>query len=145
MQEHAEQQEQQVEQRQHRPLVLRELCHRLRELLRRLHFGEIRAEERARRHQQHYHRGLHGAVDHRLPELRDVELAIDEKADDDGRDNRERRAFGRGHHAAEDAAEDDDRQQERPERVARRARDTLERKRFLARQVITAAHVIRIA
>src|SRR5689334_24412003 len=44
MQEHAEEQEQHVQKCQHEVLVLREVRHRLREVLRRLHFGQVRAE-----------------------------------------------------------------------------------------------------
>ena len=49
VQEHAEQQEQEVEQREHHPLVAGELGGGLRELLRRLHLGEVGPEQRGGR------------------------------------------------------------------------------------------------
>ena len=106
---------------EHRPLVLREVRGGLRELLWRLHFGRGRC------------RGAREVATSSITiavctppsitacrQVGEIELAIDDEPDEKRRDDRERCAFGRRDHAAEDAAEDDDRKQERPQRLARR-------------------------
>ena len=117
VQEHPDDEEEDIEDRENGPLLGRDGEHRRRDALRKLHLREVEAEQGRGGDQQHHGAGLHRPVDDRVAQPRPVELAIDQPAHQESGDDGERRAFGRRDQAAEDAAEDDDGQRERPERV----------------------------
>ena len=66
--------------------------------------------------QEHHHRGLHAAVEHRAPKVRRVHLRY-HRPTRKRRDHRKARRLRGGHEAAEDAAKDDDRQGKGRQRV----------------------------
>src|SRR3546814_4526640 len=81
MQEHAQKQEQHIEQRQHHPLVGREITDRLGQRLWRLDLGQIGAQQGAGGDQQHDDGCLYAALEYGFLQLFEVEFTVNEQPD----------------------------------------------------------------
>jgi hypothetical protein len=82
--------------------------------LRHLRLGEVDAEQCRGGDQEHDDGGLHRAIDGGANEVRKIEVAVDDAADHERRDDGNPGAFRGGDDAAEDGAEDDHRHDQRP-------------------------------